>query len=263
MNISDYISSGILELYVCGVLSKEESAEVSKLVKKHPELKKEVEEIEKAYINISRATAPSKPRDLLPVIKSKISRDGRSRHIEKERLNWVSHLGWAATILLLVGLFFMFRQNQQLQDSVKTLQEEKSQIEIQIAEARDDAEKTRELLDVLRNRNIEQVPLPGQDIAPEAYATAYWDKENDITYIDAKNLPEPPRGMVYQVWSLKMDPLTPVSLGLLSEFEESETKIFKLENIHFSEGFGITLEPEGGSESPTLERLFTLGTVSS
>jgi len=36
-----------------------------------------------------------------------------------------------------------------------------------------------------------------------------------------------------------------------------------LKNINISEGFGITLEPAGGSETPTMEQLYALGTVSS
>ena len=38
---------------------------------------------------------------------------------------------------------------------------------------------------------------------------------------------------------------------------------FTLENANESEAFGITLEPEGGSETPTLEQLYTLGAVGS
>ena len=59
-----------------------------------------------------------------------------------------------------------------------------------------------------------------------------------------------------------MDPLTPRSVGLLDNYESTNTKVFKLENIPDPEAFGITLEPEGGSESPTLTQLYTLGMVS-
>ncbi len=136
-------------------------------------------------------------------------------------------------------------------------------METQIVDARGDVNKMEELLEVLRDRNVIKVPLPGQAVAPDAYATAWWDKTNNSTYIDAQNLPKPPPGMVYQVWSLKMQPLTPSSLGLLDQFEEDENKIFELKNANLSEGFGITLEPEGGSETPTLERLYALGVVAS
>lgn len=261
MNIREYISSGILELYVMGALTKKESAEVAEQIRQYPELEKEVEAIERTLINLSGAAAPSSPMHLYPSIRQKIGQDKKVIRLKENKNTWLPMLGWAATILLLVGMFFLFRQNQQLQNDIRVVQEEKTEIETQMVEARNDAERTREFLEVLRERNIIRVTLPGQEIAPEAYATAYWNKEENITYIDAQNLPEPPRGMVYQVWSLKMNPLTPESLGLLDEFDRNETKIFKLENVNASEGFGITIEPAGGSKTPTLEKLIVLGTV--
>ncbi|MEL6919223.1 MAG: anti-sigma factor, partial [Bacteroidota bacterium] len=42
-----------------------------------------------------------------------------------------------------------------------------------------------------------------------------------------------------------------------------ENKIFAVTNLNESEAFGITLEPAGGSESPTLEQLYALGTIPS
>lgn len=259
MDINKYIESGILELYVYGVLSESESAEVTRTLKKYPEVRVEVEEIEKALITLSSAAAPYDPEYLIHTLKEKLARKTKV----KKLTNWPAYIGWAASILFLIGLFTLFNENRELRQSLQALQTEKIQMETDIAEARNNAQKAQELLSVFRDKNILEIPLQGQSIAPDAYATAYWDKEKNITYIDAKDLPSPPRGMVYQVWSLKMDPLTPSSIGLLDEFEEDENKIFQLENINISEGFGITLEPEGGSKTPTMEQLYTLGTVSS
>jgi anti-sigma-K factor RskA len=66
---------------------------------------------------------------------------------------------------------------------------------------------------------------------------------------------------VYQVWGLKLNPLTPESIGLLDGFATNNSKIFKVEKAENAEAFGITLEPAGGSVSPTLEQLYTLGKV--
>ncbi|GHA32756.1 hypothetical protein GCM10007103_12750 [Salinimicrobium marinum] len=263
MDIKKYISSGILELYVYGALSESESAEVSRILKKYPEVRAEVEEIEEALITLSGAAAPKNPEFLLQSIKEKLSKRIVTIPVETKRTNWSAYLGWAASIVFLFGLFLLFDENQDLKESLQALQLDKVQLETAITEARNDTEKTRELLNAFRDRNVIKVPLPGQEIAPQAYAAAYWDKDENITYIDGKDLPEPPRGMVYQVWSLKINPLVPSSIGLLNEFERDENKVFKLENPNVSEGFGITLEPAGGSETPTLERLYALGTVNS
>jgi anti-sigma-K factor RskA len=76
-------------------------------------------------------------------------------------------------------------------------------------------------------------------------------------------LPEPPKGKVYQVWSLILNPLMPTSLGVIEEFSTDKDKVFDLKNTNQSEAFGITLEPAGGSKSPNLEQLCTLGVVAS
>lgn len=179
---------------------------------------------------------------------------------EKET-NWVSYIGWAATILLLVGLFFVFEDKNDLREQLNSERAKTARMEQQIADAREDADKTEELLAILRNKNVSRVPLQGQNVAPGAYAAVYWNKEENKAYIDAKELPEPPRGKVYQVWSLKLEPLTPTSIGLLADFSADDNKIFALVNANESQAFGITLEPEGGSESPTMDQLYVLGAV--
>ena len=156
----------------------------------------------------------------------------------------------------------LYNANRDLKERLTNVELEQAKLKTQLVEAREDAEKTEQLLKALRARNISKVPLQGQDFAPTAYATAYWNKDRGTTYIDAQDLPSPPKGMVYQVWSLKLNPLTPSSIGLLNDFEENSSRIFVVDNDHDSEAFGITLEPAGGSESPTLEKLVVLGTVS-
>lgn len=265
MDIQNYISSGILELYVYGALSEKESREVSLMLKKYPEIKEEVREIENALMKLSGAAAPSNPEALIASIKSKLSDKSTATAIpiSKTRTNWMAYAGWAASILLLIGLFFVFENNSELQESLKLEQAKNAQLEQQIVEARKNSEKSNELLAVLRDREISRISLEGQNVAPDAFAMVYWNDSENTAFIDAQALPEPPRGKVYQVWSLKMDPLTPTSIGLLEEFKDDENKIFTLENTNDSEGFGITLEPDGGSETPTMEQLYVLGTVAS
>jgi anti-sigma-K factor RskA len=63
------------------------------------------------------------------------------------------------------------------------------------------------------------------------------------------------------VWALKLTPLTPTSIGLLENFDANSQKMFAVNNIGEAEAFGITLEPAGGSLTPTMEQLYTLGKV--
>lgn len=266
MDMKQYIASGILELYVYGALSEKENAEVYKMLQQYPEIEKEVEEIEKGLMQLSTAVSPYNPEALYNQVKDKLNLtngDVKVIPIDKKRSNWLGYIGWAASIALLIAIGAQFNTIQKLQKQVVNVETENMLLDGKINVAEEDLTKTKTLLNVIRSKDIIRIPLQAQKISPTSYASIYWDKNNQTTYIDVAGLPTPPPGKVYQVWSLKLNPLTPTSLGILDTFNENDIKIFALSNVNESEAFGITLEPEGGSESPTLEQLYTLGMVTS
>ncbi|MGC4039226.1 MAG: anti-sigma factor [Flavobacterium sp.] len=122
--------------------------------------------------------------------------------------------------------------------------------------------KAETVLNVVRDETNTIVSLAGQTVAPSAKAKIYWNKQTQVVYVDASGLPTPPAGKEYQIWSLKLQPqLTPTSIGMLTDFKANRSKIFAVEKTGDAEAFGITLEPVGGSPTPTMEQLYTLGKV--
>ncbi|WP_291962133.1 anti-sigma factor [Maribacter sp.] len=261
MDVEKYIASGILELYVAGILSEKENLEIANYAKEYPEIKKEIEEIEASILELSRKASPGYHYSFKALM-NRINGEVKVVDMnEKRSTPFLSYMGWAASVLLAVGLFWMYQQNQDLKSNIEVVEKQNVDLEQQIADTDSSLEQTQELLNTLRDKNISVIPLGGQDVSPTSYAKAYWNKQEEKVFIDAKGLPEPPDGFVYQVWSLKLSPLTPTSMGLLEDFATDENKVFALNNPNDSEAFGITLEPAGGSESPTLEQLYTLGVV--
>jgi anti-sigma-K factor RskA len=266
MDVEAYIASGILELYVAGLLSEEENLEVLRNAREYPKIHEEILSIEASILALTRTAGPRIARkkgfnDLKVRIGQR--KDTTVVQIPKEKTNWGAYTGWAAAILFAAGLLWFYTESDRLQTEIEIVQEENEILEQQIFEARNSLASTQGLLNSIRDKNITVVPLGGQEVSPTSYAKVYWNKEEQKVLIDALGLPEPPDGMVYQVWSLKLSPLTPTSLGLLDDFLADDKKIFALANPNESEAFGITLEPEGGSETPTMEQLYTLGAVSS
>jgi anti-sigma-K factor RskA len=263
MDVQEYIASGILELYVAGILSEKENLEVHTYAQEYPEIKAEIEAIEAAVLEISHK-ATNLPAKGFETLKPRLENTGETKviPIQRKPVSWTAYIGWAASILLAIGLFWVYNQNKALESELELVESQNQQLEQQIADSNTSLEKTQDLLNTLRDQNISVIPLGGQDVSPDSYAKAYWNKQEEKVFIDAQGLPEPPDGFVYQVWSLKLSPLTPTSMGLLEDFAMDENKVFTLNNPNESEAFGITLEPAGGSESPTLEQLYTLGVVS-
>ena len=265
MDIKAYIETGILELYVAGSLSDKENEEVSVLMQKHPEILQEVLEIETAIIKLTAATSQSNNDHIFQQVKQSLGLNGddpKVISISKPKYNWITYTGWAASIVLAAGLLWTVNQNNQLQSDIQISETQQSLLETQIANSKNSLEEANTLITVLRDDNITKVPLNGQGNFASSYAKVYWDKNSDRIFLDAQGLPEPPEGKVYQVWSLTLSPLTPTSLGTIDRFSDDANKIFEIENANESEAFGITLEPAGGSTTPTMDQLYTLGVVS-
>ena len=75
-------------------------------------------------------------------------------------------------------------------------------------------------------------------------------------YVEASGLPTAPQGMQYQLWAIVNK--KPVSAGV---FEYSLNTLQPMKGFYTAEAFAITLEPAGGSESPTVEQMYVLGTL--
>ncbi|GGD03333.1 anti-sigma factor [Hyunsoonleella pacifica] len=264
MDINAYIASGILELYVAGTLSEKENEEVYTLMQKHPEILQEVLEIESAVVKLTASVSQSSNTHILKEVQEKLNLNtGTSKviPINKTKYNWVTYTGWAASIILGVGLLWTTQQNNQLKSDIKISETQQSILEQHIENSKNSLAEANTLISVLRDDNILQVPLAGQGNFSNTFAKVYWDKASQRIFLDAQGLPAPPEGKVYQVWSLKLSPLTPTSLGIIDDFMTDTNKIFEIDNANESEAFGITLEPKGGSDSPTMEQLYTLGVV--
>jgi anti-sigma-K factor RskA len=262
MDTNAYIETGILELYVAGRLSEKENQEIHDLLQQYPELLQEVLEIEAAVIKLTAAVSPHVIS--FDSFKGKLNNtDTKVVDLKPRKPNWISYTGWAASILLAGGLLWTLNNKDQLEQEVQTISIEKQYLETQIEYARTDLAATKNLLDAIRDKDILTVPLGGQGNYVSTYAKVYWNKEDNTIYLDAEGLPDAPEGKVWQVWSLTLNPLTPTSLGTIEDFNTDDNKIFTIANANESQAFGITLEPAGGSASPTMEQLYTLGVVAS
>ncbi|WP_367770610.1 anti-sigma factor [Flavobacterium sp. WC2421] len=261
MENKEYIDSGILELYVYGLLSETESEAIATKAKNDNEINDEIIAIEKSIVALSSSFSPFHSVANYEKIKAKLElKHAKVIELEPTR-NWSQYIGWAAAILVMVGVGYQYNQlnltnNQVVKTEVEKVKMEK---ELQTLELQNKATETS--LAVVRDVKNTVVALGGQAVAPESSAKVYWNKETQVVYVDAAGLPEPPKGMVYQVWALKLNPLTPTSIGLLDNFDKNNQRIFAVNSTGDAEAFGITLEPAGGSLTPTMEQLYTLGKV--
>ncbi|HEY3576282.1 MAG TPA: anti-sigma factor [Arthrobacter sp.] len=88
------------------------------------------------------------------------------------------------------------------------------------------------------------------DVSGGGTATVSISPSRDALVVRMKDVPPPPAGKVYQMWLIPKDGSAPVSEGLMDA--EALSKPALVKGIGSAASLGITVEPVGGSATPTL-----------
>ena len=260
MTILEYRATGKLELYVAGVLSEDEMIAITKAIDENPEVKEEVEMIEDAFIKYASLHAPE-------VLSTPINNILNKKNTTPPVINGTSFfrtkafciLGWSA---LIISLFFNYYQYNTSKEKSKTLETEQEIFAQDLDRLNKKYELTQKQFAEIRNPNTETILLECVNNNPKIQAFVYWDGKSEHAYIDISALPEPTKGNVYQFWWLdSLEPLSPYDGGIFNNYEENDQKVFIGKIQKEAVAFAITLEPEGGSKTPTLEELVVLGKI--
>jgi hypothetical protein len=284
MNVNEYISSGILEQYVSGLISPQEKQEVECMSHIYPEIEEELNSLYAAFEAIALEMKQNPPAHL------KASVMGALSELKKEEtnLNVSAHAdtvstppaettfevhrspdnvrampaGWmriAASVLLLLSLllgFMLFNKNK---DAEQLKQQIALQKETNIKNENTLASLSKQL-DVISNENYQKIKLAGlPEKSPESSVAVYWNKSSSEVFVANVKLPQPPADKQYQLWAIADG--KPVDIGMI-ENEQSFAAVFqKMKDIHNPQAFAITLEKKGGVPSPTMSEMYVLGKI--
>jgi anti-sigma-K factor RskA len=299
MQADAYISSGVLELYVAGVLPAEQVQEVEAMAARHPMVKAEIEKLEKVYREYSSAQArfpdhlfdsilerierqPEAPPVVepqpvvkkLPDKKVKTVREPEKRVEKREEAPTIAIDGSGApgymrpmlaaavvlfTLSALLNLYFYDRW-QRSDLAVAQLRQEKLTWEQQVEQADATHKASMDMLAMYEDTNYSHIMMKGQRIAPKAMAMVFWNKKDKKVYLAPKNLPPLPEGKQYQLWAVNMEG-KPVDAGVLAPEQTNPDALVPMKKIPEAQAFAISLEPMGGSATPTNNAVYVVGGI--
>ncbi|TMI98206.1 MAG: anti-sigma factor [Bacteroidetes bacterium] len=256
MNIKEYISSGVVESYVLGLLTAQERFEFEQYCEAYPELKAARDAFELAVEKQAMENAVSPPANVKEKVFSAIQQrpvSNTSKIVSMEpTIRRSAGLRWmaaASIILFLVTGYFaykLYNQNKDLNNSLKSLQVKVDQME--------------EYHKIMSDPNVAVVNMVAMTPA-KASASIYWDSTSSDVYLLIKNMPQLPSDKQYQLWSImngENGQLQPNSLGLF-DVGENQKIILKMSNVKKADAFAITIEKRGNTEGPNLEQLQSMG----
>ncbi len=261
MKTEEYISSGVLELYVLDQLSTQERKEVEKRIAENDEIREEVDQIERSIEVLAFNTAIEIPGDLKNSIKvQSIQKDALPK--DKEVIPLYLKYAVAASVLIAITasilafdywnkwqttksrLAELIAQNYQYAETLNTVNQELLDAQSSVA--------------IMNSTEFDRIPMNGTDNSPSSAAIVYWNQTSREVYLSIQNLENLSRDQQYQLWAI-IDG-KPVDAGV---FDSNNTGLLlEMKNVSKKPAaFAVTIEPRGGSENPTLETMQVIGNV--
>ena len=104
---------------------------------------------------------------------------------------------------------------------------------------------------VIQSPDLLNVVVKGQDVASSASGRALWSRSSGLVF-SAQRLPMLPAGRVYQLWTITGKTATSAGLMTPDANGAAFVAISVAPDAARPDAFGVTIEPAGGSASPTM-----------
>ena len=262
MEKQEIISSGLLEMYVIGVASPEESAQIEQLRTSDADINEEILNIEKsmeayAFANAVRPSSSVKTElfSSLNFTNQTITNTESSAPAKVVSMSPLRNIAAAAAVLLLIGSsvlnFFYYNKYKDVNNKYAESQQQIASLNQHLTEVDKD-------LSIVQSKYSEPVSLKGLEAAPDAAAKIFWMKNTGEVYVDPTHMPLAPAGKQYQLWAIVDG--KPVDAGMITSKDGKKYSIQKMKSFGKAQAFAITLETQGGNPTPK-GTMFVMGEI--
>lgn len=239
-----------LALYSLGSLEGEERTTLEKHLETCSACRQELEALRGDLSLFALSTAgPHPPQRAKQRLLTAIEKEPRGRIQavpERKRFSWWAPLGWATAAAMALGVFWFWRQSDQLASQVASLQREATQRQAELQQAR-------EVVSTLTARDAMVVPVAAPNAPPQPQGKAIYRRDTARLIFVASNMPALPPQKAYELWLIPTEG-APIPAGVFKPDEHGSAVVVhpSLPAGVVAKAFAITVEPEGGSSTPTM-----------
>ncbi len=264
MDIKDYIASGVVEMYAMGTLSPEEKKEFEQKMLVYPEVAAELRSVQETLENFAESHSRNPRPELRGEVLEKVIGKGSAGKDKgniipldpTHRLTY-KYLIAASLAALLISTFaswFFYNNWNDAEDRYVAVLKEKNQMAENYNQVKNSFEHTYSDLLVMRDGDAKVMMLMPIDSTKRYQMRVYWNQYTSETYIDVLALPDPGEGKQYQLWAIAGG--IPTDAGVFSIPEDQS--MMRVKNINVAEQWAVTIEPKGGSVSPTMDQMILI-----
>ena len=249
--IITFLNSGLLEKYLLGETSSEETEHIESYIARHPEVENAYNTLQFNLEVVAKSQAVEAPKSLLNNILDELDEKPVVQLNPAKKYKKWHQLSIAASVAALIFAgqsFYLHSKNQKLSEENQVVVDE-------IFDLRSDIEMNNKKLDdimyqfkQLNDPETYKYIMQGNNRAKNLKTVAYINTKSKTSMIDVVSLPQLPEEQCYQIWAELQGKM--VSLGILNETDR------QLRAIPYTEdalGLNITIEPKGGNTVASLE----------
>ena len=242
--IKIFLDTDLLEKYLLGTTSLEESSRVERYIAMYPEVRKIYSELQENLETFAKMHAVKTPEGLRAKILHKI----RAQNAGRRRFRRYAIAASITAMIFAGSSYFFWNQSQNLQMENIIVNNKIKDLE---NDMRGQLEDVRNQFIVLNNPSTKKYYVNGNKKARELKAVAYINPVKKLAYINVRNLPNLPEDHCYQMWAEVNGEM--VNLGVIKNVDEKD----QLRALPYAENAVsyITIEPKGGNSTPTVQNI--------
>jgi len=242
--IRTFLDSDLLEKYLLGSTTLEETLQVERYIAMHPEVRETYNELQENLEAFAKMHALKVPEGLKAMILNTI----RAQDYGRRKFRRFAVAASFITFMFAGASYFFWDQNNILKEENTIVNNRIMTLE---ADMKQQLEDVRNQFIVLNNPQTRKYLVNGNKKARELKAVAYINPVKKLSYINVQNLPNLPENQCYQMWAEVNGNM--VNLGIINKAGGKDY----LHALPYAENAVsyITIEPKGGNNTPTVQNI--------
>jgi hypothetical protein len=159
----------------------------------------------------------------------------------------------ASLVISTFASYFFYDRWSDAEDRYVTSMNEKNQLTQNYHDLKSSHDKLFNALLIMRDENAKVTMLQSADTAKHYLAHVYWNGATHETFIDVISLPAADSIKEYQLWAMVGGHA--INAGV---FNCQVAGIQQVKSVMNADSWVVTLEPKGGSASPTPDQVYLL-----
>ncbi|MBQ4822436.1 anti-sigma factor [Aquimarina sp. MMG016] len=243
--------TGILEQYLLGELSDSENNEIELLLKEDTELRTYFNTLEDDFEKLAFENAIDPPEHIKASIINSLE-DQKIIPISQKKNNY-KYLVIAASLatLFMISTGWLYTQWQESKNNLNIVLNETEELREQIVALEENLNETDSWYNAINNPNAIQLVLKGNQLSPNSNAITYVNHKEKKVILNPQGLASLGDDQTYQMWADVDGEM--IDMGVIP----ADQDMIIMKYIDHAESINITIEPAGGNDHPTVEKLIS------